>query len=112
MAGVRARAPRIRFKSFEVSAKKTVSFRPKDTVFWSERYSLLGVKHTVFRTERYSLLDGKIVSFKRSARAKAKRNLSEFPTGLKNYLISTKKSLPQNTVVVDFVGENLCISTK
>ena len=57
MASVRARAPRVRFKSFEVSAKKTVSFRPKDTVFWSERYSVLGVKHTVIRIKRYSVSD-------------------------------------------------------
>ena len=52
-------------KSFEVSAKKTVSFRPKDTVFWSERYSVLGVKHTVFWTKRYSVLEQKIQCFGR-----------------------------------------------
>lgn len=62
---------------FSEPVQKIQCFRPKDTILWSERYSVLGVKDTMFWTKRYSVSIRKILSFKLlpvvpAARVKAK----------------------------------------
>ncbi len=63
----------LRTKSVREFVQKMQCFRPKDTIFLPERYSVSGAKDAIFWTERWHLLNPLPVPFVSVARAGQKK---------------------------------------